>query len=131
MGRVKKSTKARRTNGAMATNKGKLLQGVPVLLMEYVSPSKKKGKRPAAAAGVTFKTVFRAKLPKNVNYEEELYAEEQLEAAARVVRKAYRPGWPQDTDAVMSYAAARAMLDAYDGAMGGAEGGLRAREGAA
>ena len=71
---MKKSTKARRTNGAKATNQGKLLHGVPVVLMERVPPSKKNGKRPAAAAGVTLKTVFRAKLPKNVNYEEELYA---------------------------------------------------------
>ena len=31
---MKKSTKARRTNGAKATNKGKLLHGVPVVLME-------------------------------------------------------------------------------------------------
>ena len=131
MGRVKKSTKARRTNGAKATNQGKLLHGVPVVLMERVPPSKKNGKRPAAAAGVTFKTVFRAKLPKNVNYEEELYAADQLQAAARVVRKAYRPGWPQVSGAGMSYAAARAILDAFDGAIGGAEGGLRAREGAA
>ena len=119
MGRVKKSTEARRTNGAMATNKGKLLHGVPVVLMEQKAVSKKNGKRPAAAAGVTFKTVFRAKLPKNTNYLDELRDKELLEAAVRVVRKAYRPGWPRDTDAVMSYAAARAMLDAYDEAMGG------------
>ena len=105
MGRVKKSTKARRTNGAMATNKGKLLHGVPVVLRVNVPPSKTNGKQPAAAAGITFKTVFRAKLSKNVNYEDELCDAELLEAAVRVVRKAYRPGWPRDTDAGMSYAA--------------------------
>ena len=119
MGRVKKSTKARRTNGAKATNQGKLLHGVPVVLMEQKAVSKKNGKRPAAAAGVTFKTVFWAKLHNSTKYTDELYAEEQLEAAARVVRKAYRPGWPRDTDGRMSYAAARAMLDACDGAVGG------------
>ena len=89
------------------------------MLRVDVPPSKKKGKRPAAAAGVTFKMVFRAKLRKNVNYLDELRDAELLEAAVRVVREAYRPGWPRDADAVMAYAAARAMLDAYNEAMGG------------
>ena len=116
MGRVKQSTKAL---VPWRTNKGKLLHGVPVVLRVDVPPSKKKGKRPAAAAGVTFKMVFRAKLRKNVNYLDKLRDVELLEAAVRVVRKAYRPGWPRDTDASMSYEAARAMLDAFDRAVGG------------
>jgi hypothetical protein len=102
MGRVKKSKLASRANGAKATNKGKLVGGVPVVLRVDVPPSKKKGKRPAAAPGITLTTVFRTKPHKNENYVDELRDAELLEAAARVVRKAYRPGWPRDTDAGVS-----------------------------
>eukprot|EP00966_Prymnesium_polylepis_P000743 16758-Prymnesium_polylepis.1 len=80
MGRPKKSKIASRSNGGKSTNKGKLLHGVPVVVRDA---EQEDGKRPAAAAGVAFKTVFRAKLPKNVNYLDELRDKELLEAAVQ------------------------------------------------
>ena len=111
MPRPKKGTKRSRINGSKASNKGKLKsEPVAIININY-------GAR-GAAGGITFEKVLRAQLHKNEKYLDELRAEEQLNAAARVVRARYRPGCGPEKPGGLTCEEARAILAAYQAATG-------------
>ena len=85
MGHLKKHVAASRSNGASASNHGKL-NSEPAAIIRPVL-----GVR-SGIAGVTFDKVFRAKLHKNTKYLDECRATVLLERAAQVVRACYSPG---------------------------------------
>ena len=114
MPRPGKRAKACRTNGGKASNKGKLsAELVAVIKVKYTVRGR--------SVLVGFEKVFRARLHRNEKYLDEQRADEQLAAAARVVRACYLPGHVQESDGGKACAAAHATLNAYEAAMGGAE----------
>ena len=62
--------------------------------------------------------MLRAQLHKNEKYLDELRAEEQLKAAAQVVRARYLPGCGPEKPGGMPCETARAILAAYQAATG-------------
>ena len=85
MSRPGKRAKACRTNGSKASNKGKLsAELVAVIKVKYTVRGR--------SVLVGFEKVFRARLHRNEKYLDEQRADEQLAAAARVVRECYLPG---------------------------------------
>ena len=92
-------------------NKGKL-KSEPVAIIKTIYGAC------GAAGGITFEKVLRTQLHKNEKYLDELRAEEQLNAAARVVRARYLPGCGPEKPGGMSCEAARAILAAYQAATG-------------
>ena len=111
MPRPKKGVASSRSNGSKASNKGKLTsEAVTIIKTVY-------GAR-GAAGGITFEKVLRAQLHKNEKYLDELRAEEQLNAAARVVRARYRPGCGPEKPGGLTCEEARAILAAYQAATG-------------
>ena len=111
MGRPPKHVRGSRSNGSKASNKGKLTsEAVTIIKTVY-------GAR-GAAGGITFEKVLRAQLHKNEKYLDELRAEEQLNAAARVVRARYRPGCGPEKPGGLTCEEARAILAAYQAATG-------------
>ena len=111
MGRAKKLVASARANGSKASNNGKLKSELVAIIR--LVPDARSG-----SAGVNFEKVFRAKLHKNTKYMDELRAEEQLKAAARVVRGRYLPGCGPEKPGGMSCEVARAILAAYQAATG-------------
>ena len=114
MPRPKKGVASSRSNGSKASNKGKL-KSEPVTIIKVVYGAR------GAAGGITFERVLRAQLHKNEKYLDELRAEEQLNAAARVVRARYRPGCgPENKEKPggLTCEEARAILAAYQAATG-------------
>ena len=84
--------------------------------------------RAAAAGGVPadikFKVILRTKLHKNMMYDDEAWAEEHVERAARVMSERYRPGCGPERPGRMSVAMARAVLHAYAVATSDMDSGL-------
>ena len=111
MPRPKKGVANSRRNGNKACNKGKI-KAEPVAVIKPVYRAR------GAAGGITFEKVMRAQLHKNEHYLDELRAEEQLQAAARVVRARYLPSCGPEKPGGMSCEAARAILAAYQAATG-------------
>ena len=106
MSRPKKSTVARRRNGAKASNKGKITSGkVPVTII-------KKG-TPTPGSSITFETVFRSKLHKKIKYSDELRAQQLLVAATEVVEGVGQGKQASEEAAEMSPERARGIIDAY------------------
>ena len=111
MGRLKKHVAASRSNGASASNHGKL-NLEPAAIIRPVLGAR------SGNAGVTFEKVFRAKLHKNTKYLDEFRATVLLERAAQVVRACYLPGYRPEKHGGMPCAEARAILAAFEAATG-------------
>ena len=111
MPRPKKGVANSRSNGNKASNKGKL-KSEPVAIIKTIYGAR------GAAGSITFEKVLRTQLHKNEKYLDELRAEEQLNAAVRVVRARYLPGCGPEKPGGMSCEAARAILAAYQAATG-------------
>ena len=109
MARPKKHIAASRINGGKATNKGKVTSAkVPVIVVQNADPSLR--------SSISFEKVFRAKLPKNAKYFDELYAEELAARASQAVRDAENCGNGTGKGACIEPETARGILDAYQAA---------------
>ena len=126
MGRPRKSVSSARKNGANATNKGKRVSEAARCIV--MNDNSMLERRAAAAGGVPadikFKVILRTKLHKNIMYDDEAWAEEHVQRAARVVRELYRPRCGSERPGRMSVALACAVLDAYAVAMSDVDSGL-------
>ena len=92
---------------ARPRNKGKLsAEPVAVIKVKYTVRGR--------SVLVGFEKVFRARLHRNEKYLDEQRADEQLAAAARVVRACYLPGHVQESDGGKACAAAHATLNANE-----------------
>ena len=98
-----------RNNGGKATNKGKVTSAkVPVIVVQNADPSLR--------SSISFEKVFRAKLPKNAKYFDEVYAEDLAARASQAVRDAEICGNGKGKVPCIEPETARGILDAYKAA---------------
>ena len=128
MARPSKSKVRSRSNGAKASNAGKLTsrqdkqERCVVMVQQTKKEMEENTKRGIHPRDVCkFKVVFRSKLLKHEVYEDAEDAKVWVERAARVVRARYLPGCGPEKPAGFDCARARVILNAYEEAVGAAE----------
>ena len=128
MARPSKSKLRSRSNGAKASNAGKLTskqdnQERCVVMVhqtkEEMEEKKKRGIHPRDVC--KFEVVFRSKLLKHEVYKDAEDAKVWVARAAQVVRALYLPGCGPEKPAGFDCARARVILNAYEEAVGAAE----------
>ena len=114
MGRPKKSVAASRSNGAKASNKGKVVSAkIPVICPKVQWKN--------GSAQISFETQLRAKLHKKAKYRDEADSARWVAEARWVVQQVERGNMSAKSDDGMSYDEARGIVASYQAATAAAK----------